>query len=64
MPDGKHDNIQSLVAKINKKIENKHLKGNWSGQDSLDCRTLKLYKNYSRYRTVGLTMHIAQRLSS
>jgi len=27
VPDDKHDNIQSLVAKINKKIEHKQLKG-------------------------------------
>jgi len=27
VPDGKHDSIQSLVAKINKKIEHRQLKG-------------------------------------
>ena len=30
VPDGKHDSIQSLVAKINKKIEHRQLKGRFS----------------------------------
>jgi len=40
IPDGKRDNIQSLVAKINKKIEHKQLKGRFS-RDFLDRRELK-----------------------